>query len=195
MEIPESLSWQQDVSIFAHPVILRDLLKAVGIPFGVLIVFLLWVSGWDLQGDVRFALGLIGLLFAVTWLLIFVLFRGIWQVEFHLNDRELVTRTGAGQVRRWTALNRMTVLGGLAAGRPGAAGAGLLAGSRQEVRLPWKKIRRMKVHRKSRTIVVRGGLTEKTALFCTLENFPVVLKYCLDRVPAPVRQQVEGEHL
>lgn len=195
MEIPESLSWQQDVSIFTHPVILRDLLKAVGIPFGILIVFIMWSSGWDLQGDVRFALGLIGLLFFLTWLLIFILFRGIWQVEFRLNDRELRTRTRAGQARRWAAVSSITVLGGLAAGKPTVAGAGLLAGSRQEVRIPWEKVRKMKVYPKNHTIVVRGGLTEKTALFCTRENYPVVLKYCTDRIPGPARTHGEGEHL
>jgi len=60
---------------------------------------------------------------------------------------------------------------GLLSGKPAAAGAGMLAQSRQEVFIRWGRVMKVKYRPKSDTILLRGGWTEQIALFCTAENF------------------------
>ena len=59
-------------------------------------------------------------------------------------------------------------------GKPAAAGAGMLAQSRQEVFLRWNRVTKVKYKPKSRTILLRGGWTEQLALFCADESYPQI---------------------
>ena len=69
------------------------------------------------------------------------------------------------------AINTLTAVLGLLTGRPTVTGAGILAQSRQEVLIPWSRVTKVKYKPKSHTILLRGGLTEHIALFCTRDTY------------------------
>jgi hypothetical protein len=61
------------------------------------------------------------------------------------------------------------------------AGAGVLAQSRQEVFLRWNRIRKVEYKPRSRTILLRGSLTESMALICKEDNYAQNEKLVMDQ--------------
>jgi len=144
----------------------------VGIPFGLLAVILVLVSGKSVY--LLYALGLIGALLFFTWLFIMAVYRGKYEAEFMLDDKGVFCRTQAKQAKKSRIINALTVVLGLFSGKPGVAGAGVLAQSKQEVFLKWNRVRKVTYKTRSHTILLRGGWTDSIALFCTEENYLLI---------------------
>ena len=165
----QSLQWQISVPIFKNTVILKQLGLAIGIPFGLVALVIVLVSGRS--RDTLYALGLIAAVLILAWLLIMAAYRGKYEAEFVLDNRGALCRTQAKQAKNNRVINTLTAILGLLTGRPAVTGAGVLAQSRQEVLIPWSRVARVKYKPKSHTILLRGGLTEHIALFCTRDNY------------------------
>jgi hypothetical protein len=166
------IQWQIRVPIFKDPVILRQLGLALGFPFGLLAVLFAILSFWS-RGAL-YGLGLVGLLMLLTWLFVMVVYGGKYDAEFVLDDKGVACRTQSGQARKNRVINSLAVGLGLLAGKPGVAGAGLLAASRQQVFIRWNRIRKARYNPRARTILIWGGFAEHIALFCTAENYAIV---------------------
>jgi hypothetical protein len=168
----EKIEWSIKVPIFRNPVILRQLALAVGIPFGLIFVIML-ASGATLK-DLRYPAILVGLLFFLTWLFIRIVWGGKYDAEFVIDDKGIRCRTAARQARQNRIINALTVVLGLLSGKPAAAGAGILAQSRQDVLVKWGGINKIKELPGRNTIMVYGGFAQNIAVFCTPENYAQV---------------------
>lgn len=168
----EKIQWQISVPIFRNTVILKQLWIAIGIPFGLVALVIGLASGKSVYA--LYGLGLIATLLFFTWLFIMAVYRGKYEAEFVLDDKGVLCRTQAKQAKKNRVVNALTVVLGLLSGKPAAAGAGMLAQSRQEVFLRWNRVTKVKYKLKSRTILLRGGWTEQIALFCEDENYPQI---------------------
>ena len=176
----ERVEWSIQVPIFRNPVILRQLGLAVGIPFGLIFVIML-ASGASIA-DLRYPAILIGLLFFLTWLFIRIVWGGKYDAEFVIDDKGIRCRTAARQARQNRIVNGLTVVLGLLSGKPAAAGAGILAQSRQDVLVKWGSIKKIKELPRSNTIMVYGGFAQNIAVFCMPENSPRIREYRASRV-------------
>ncbi len=165
----QARQWTISVPIFRNAVILKQLGIAIGIPFGIVALIIGLSAGKSVYA--LYGLGMIAALMFFTWLFIMAFYRGKYEAEFLLDDKGAVCRTQAGQAKKNRGVNALTVVLGLMSGKPAVAGAGMLAQSRQEVFLPWKRVRKVKYKPKSHTILLRGGFTENIALFCTEANY------------------------
>lgn len=165
----KSVCWEISVPIFKNKVILRQLGIAIGIPFGLVALVIVLVSGKSVYA--LYGLGLIAALLFFTWLFVMILYRGKYEVEFKLNDKGVLCRTRTAQAKKNRIVNGLTVALGLLSGKPTVTGAGMLAQARQEVFIPWRRITKVKFQPKNRTILLRGAWTENIALFCTPENY------------------------
>lgn len=168
----ERIEWCIHVPIFRNTVILKQLGLAVGIPFGLLIIILVVVSGKSVY--TLYALGLLIALLFLTWLFIMAVYGGKYEAEFELDEKGVLCRTQAKQAKKDKVVNALTVFLGLLSGKPGVAGAGILAQSRQQVSIQWSRVRSVKYKPRQKTILLRGGFSENIALFCTQENYPEV---------------------
>lgn len=166
------LQWEIKVSIFKNSVILKQLGLAIGIPFG-LVALIIALSSKGSR-DTIYALGLIALLLILTWLLIMLVYRGKYEVEFVLDNNGVLCRTKARQAKRNRVMNSLTVILGLLTGKPTVAGAGLLAQSRQEVFIRWSHVTKVKYKPQRHTVLIRSGWTDQIALFCTQDNYDLV---------------------
>ncbi len=176
----ERVEWSIQVPIFRNPVILRQLGLAVGIPFGLIFVIML-ASGASIA-DLRYPAILIGLLFFLTWLFIRIVWGGKYDAEFVIDDKGIRCRTAARQARQNRIVNGLTVVLGLLSGKPAAAGAGILAQSRQDVLVKWGSIKKIKELPRSNTIMVYGGFAQNIAVFCMPENYQRIREYIASRV-------------
>lgn len=175
---PGSISWSMAIPIFRGEVF-RQLGLVIGIPFGLLVIFLLVSAGGEPYGF--YGAGLIGALLFLTWLFIKIVYRGKYDAEFLLDEKGALYRTEAGQAKKNRSINFLTVIMGLLSGSLATAGAGILAGSRQNVFLSWKQLTRVTYKPRTRTILLRAGLTENIGLFCTGDNYASVEQYIRKR--------------
>ncbi len=168
----EKIIWQIRVPIFRNTVIVKQLGFAIGIPFGLLAVILVIVSGKSVY--TLYALGLIGVLLFFTWLFIMAVYGGKYEAEFILDPKGMLCRTQAKQTKKNRVINILTIILGFLSGKPAVAGAGILAQARQSEFLKWDSVRRVKYNPRQRTNLLRGGWTKNMALFCTQENYSAV---------------------
>lgn len=168
----ESLQWQISVPLFRNAVILRQLGLAIGIPFGIVALVIGIASGKSVY--TLYGLGLVFALLFFTWIFVLVFYRGKYEAEFVLDKNGILCRTQAGQAKKNRAVNALAVVFGLLSGNPSAAGAGMLAQSRQEVFLRWNRITKVRYKPKSLTILLWGGFSEQVALFCTEDGYSQV---------------------
>ncbi len=171
---PGSIGWSMAIPIFRGEVF-RQLGLVIGIPFGLLAIFLMVSAGGEPYGF--YGVGLIAALLFLTWLFMKVVYGGKYDAEFLLDDKGALYRTEARQARKNRIVNILTVLAGLLSGKLTAAGAGLLAGSRQNVFISWERLTKVTYKPRSRTILLRAGLTENIGLFCTGENYAPVERF------------------
>src|SRR5659263_26837 len=166
------LQWEIYVPIFKNRIILKGIGLAVGIPFGIVIAVILIASKGDVFGtDAKYALGMIGLLFLLTFILIIIVYGGKYAPGFIVDDTGIVNYTQAKQAKRSKVINTMLIVLGALSARPTAMGTGMIAQSKQVIGLNWKNVRKVRYYPKQHTILVQGGYTEKIAVFCTQENY------------------------
>lgn len=169
------ITWETYVPLYTNPEILKGLFLAIGIPFGVLIVFLLVVSKGDIMGtDVKYAFFLIGLLFLLTFLLTIALYGGKYAPGFILDEKGVTNYTQDKQRKRNKLINGFLVFFGIFGESPTSAGIGFIAESRQVMKISWKNVRNITYDPKHHTILIKGGFAEKMAVFCTEENYSEV---------------------
>jgi hypothetical protein len=167
VSIQEGLNWELRVPILRNGLIMRQLGLAIGIPFGILMLVLLLVKAY-------YGMLLVCAAMVLAFLLVLLIFRGTYDVRFVLNDKGILCENQEKQRRRVKKMSAAAFWLGVISRNPGAAGAGLLAGSRVETRIFWKKI---KFDERRKTVTVSAGLGEKIAVFCTNENYAEVKEY------------------
>ena len=99
---------------------------------------------------------------------------GAHVVAYEVDERGVLAYTQSAQAKRSATVNALTVLLGLFAARPSLAGAGMLAGARQRVFLPWEDVRRVHYEPERRTIMLRAAGQGPIALFCDEANYQQV---------------------
>ncbi len=158
------ITWQTRVPIFKNSVILKQLGFAVGIPFGILLIVLLFAKAY-------YGLIIVGATFFLAFLLVLIIFRGTYDVDYILNQKGVLCRNQTVQKERVKKLSAVTFWMGLFSRNYTAAGTGALAGASTEVKIPWKRIRKVKFHDSKMTVMLFAGFGETVALFCTAENY------------------------
>ncbi len=186
---PSILQWDISVPIFRNKLILKQLGLAIGLPFGILALILILTTKEGQWRYTLYALGLIGALLLLSALFLLIVYRGSFHLTFLLNEEGILTAWHPDQQKKNRLINSLTFWGGLASGKPTAAGAGILAQSRQTVLIKWKSIRKIKYDSSQYTIYVKGGIAESTAVFCTPEIFNEVDSYIRSKTAqTPIRK-------
>ncbi len=167
--IIEKAQWTNSIPIFKNLIILKQLGIAVGLPFGLVIAFILISSGWS--KDSLYAAALIITALLLVYLLIKVVYGGKYEAEFAVDEKGIYCRTEEKQASKSRLLNGLTVLAGIFSGNPAVSGAGLLAKSKNRIFIPWTNVSKIKYIEKHFVILINGGFAEKITLFCTRENY------------------------
>lgn len=167
----KTFEWSVRVPIFRNSLILKQLGLAVGIPFGLLILFFTAAGIVTQRIDWLWATGMVlGFLF-IGFLFVLFIFRGTYDVHFVLDSKGILCENTEKQAKRVKSLSLIMVVLGLISRNPTAAGAGMLAGARVKTFLKWGSIRKVKYNEKRHTILLRAGFSESIAVFCTADNY------------------------
>lgn len=166
----DEITWEIRVPLFKNRIILKQLGFAVGIPFGLLTVLLIAVAG--LAG-----LAVVGALLLLSLIIIYLIFRGTYDVRYTVNKKGVLCENQQDQARRVRKMSTLTFLLALFSHNPTAAGIGASAGSRTREFYAWRKIKKVRYLDGEKCIILRGGFAENTAVFCTGENYCDVKNY------------------
>jgi len=163
----EELNWSIRVPLLKNRVIRNQLSLAIGIPFGILCIVLLAVEAYS-------GLAMVGGALVLGFLLIGLIFRGTYDVEFALDDKGITCETQSKQKKRVRRMAASTAVMGMLAGNPTTVATGMMVGARTKEKLLWKRIRKVKYLDRQKTIILRAGFGESIAVFCMEENYKQV---------------------
>jgi len=170
------IKWQTAMPMLTST-ILMSLLFVLLVPTACLLVFLIVLELIDGQltiasgvSFILIALGLFLGLFLLGILSVLVFFGNRYHLEFTLTESGVRSRV-TGKTRRVNAwINALLAL----SGKPGFAGAGLLAASRQNEFIPWERMDHFIARPKKGEIALLKGQRTLTLLHCPPERFPEV---------------------
>jgi len=170
----DNIKWSMSVPIFKSSVILKQLLFALGIPFGLVIIFIIIWSGDS--SDTKYAIGLICAALILTYVFIKIFYGGKYDLDFTVDESGLKCTEDKKQQKKSKALNMLTIAAGMISNKPTVAVAGILSQSRNNVFIPWKEIRKVKYLDREHVIMVYGKFPDSISLFCTYENYSEIKK-------------------
>lgn len=163
----DELNWSIRIPLLKNRVIRDQLSLALGIPFGILCIVLLAVQAYS-------GLAMVGGTLVLGFLLVMLIFRGTYDVQYVLDEKGITCETQSKQKKRVQRIATATAAMGVLAGNPTTVAAGMMAGERTKERLLWKQIRKVKYLDRQRTIMLRAGFGESIAVFCTEGNYKQV---------------------
>ena len=171
--VENAVTWQLNVPLINNRFILGDTVMGcllttalAAIFFGV--IFGIGGGGKGVLQGLMFA-GVAGLgLLVFSFLVLLVFFGNRYPMEFTIQESGLSVVSRSDRAHK---ANRLALILGVLAGKPGLAGAGLMATSRELRSLRWEEVRSVQKYPHERVILVKGGFLERLHVFCTPDNF------------------------
>ena len=184
---PGEIVWEIDMPLLTSRFILYDFGKVF--LWTALIMIVLLSVAFALAGE--FSAEEFLMISAMTGLAVFILaLLVIFVMAVFFNDRYrasfAINSEGVGYESRsnrgkWA--NRAAIAAGALSGRPGVAGAGLLAASRESMAIGWNEIQRVNEHAADRVFSLRNSWRVVLRLHCTPENYATVRALLAARLP------------
>lgn len=131
----EELNYTMRVSPFKQKIILIQIGLAIGLPFGILSIFLLYIKAW-------YGLGLLMILLIISTLFVLTIY-GKYGTHYLINKDGILCEPDAEQSKTNQTMNALTIFAGFFAKLPSVSGAGLLANSNQTQFFAWGSIQRI----------------------------------------------------
>ena len=192
--------WIYEVNLLRNPTVLFDVYKVLGMSIVILVVIVLLIALFSGDMSLSFLKGLgVGALGAVGFMLVlgalgyvvYALFTGKkYIVLFTLDEHELVHKQMPNTMKKARLIGELAMLAGALAGRPGVAGAGLLAASRDSLTSTLSDVKQVVPRRWMNTIKVNEKLFKNRVYVCD-EDFDFVLQFL--REHCPNARGVKGE--
>ena len=183
--------WVYEMHMMKNPILMITVYKAFGLTFiilWVIMAFISLISGDGLE-SVMFSTKVVLIIIAIFVPLIFLAFLLVaamngWKyvVMFEMDEHGLLHRQLQKQVKKAKAIGWLAVIAGLLGGNRGAASAGFVAATKQELYSDFSAVRSVKAKRGFSTIKVNETLTRNQA-YASKEDFDFVYQYILAHCP------------
>lgn len=182
-----SIDWEIEISILNNMGVIGEVFKVLGIASAIptLLVFILWaVDGFpqiiDLK-DLKYFIVLIVITLAATALMI-LFTANKYPIRYELRPQGVTFITMAKRRKKNKFIAGLLILLGAAKNNPTAMGTGMLASSVQNMNTNWKKVRKIVLNKKRKSISLISSDMTKNILFCHEDNlnevFSAVRLYC-----------------
>lgn len=183
--------WVYELNMFKNPTIILTVAKVLGgVILGMYIFFALilyvfsgdWEGLWGMTKAMLIALGVLIALLIPAYLIVCLINGGKYVVLFEMDGQRITHTQLPRQFKRAQAVSLLAALAGAASGRPGLAGAGLLAASKQSSVSEYRLVKNIKPRRGRDLIKVNQSL-EKNQIYVKPEYFDFVFNYISARCP------------
>lgn len=180
--------WIHEVNMFKNPSILFDVWKVLGITMLIVIVivgFILVISG-DLDVDGMLGMGkamlitaaIMAVLSIIGYLVYALIAGGKYIVLFTLDEKEVVHQQMPHSAKKGQIIGDLAILAGLATGRMGTIGTGMLAKSRTSMTTTLSDVKRLTPCPRMNMIKVNETLSKNRVYVCKEDFFLVYNFLC-----------------
>lgn len=180
--------WIHEVNMFKNPSILLDVWKVLGITMLIVIVivgFILVISG-DLDVDGMLGMGkamlitaaIMAVLSIIGYLVYALIAGGKYIVLFTLDEKEVVHQQMPRSAKKGQIIGDLAILAGLATGRMGTIGTGMLAKSRTSMPTTLSDVKRLTPCPRMNMIKVNETLSKNRVYVCKEDFFLVYNFLC-----------------
>jgi hypothetical protein len=175
----EAYMWEAAIPLMQSGVVMRQVFVVIALSVVLLTAFMLALTALDgdLTGAVLWQIGSVMLLILagmllLAWLAMLVIYRNRYEYRFRLDEHGIEARV-AGATRKTNRLvNTLLML----SGRPSAASAGMLAGSRQTQYVRWSGVDDLVPDARRHAIVLRRNKIAVMLVQCHAGNYDAVLR-------------------
>lgn len=180
--------WIHEVNMFKNPSILFDVWKVLGITMLIVIVivgFILVISG-DLDVDGMLGMGkamlitaaIMAVLSIIGYLVYALIAGGKYIVLFTLDEKEVVHQQMPRSAKKGQIIGDLAILAGLATGRMGTIGTGMLAKSHTSMTTTLSDVKRLTPCPRMNMIKVNETLSKNRVYVCKNDFFLVYNFLC-----------------
>ncbi len=175
----DTLRWDAVFSLATNRFVIYDMLKVIGITWAImLLLFGILFTASDGPDSLLPFVGIVSIIMLgfliLSMAIMLVFFGNRYPSRFTLSPRGAVMENLSGRAR---GANTAAMALGLLAGRPGLAGAGMLAKSQERVAISWKDVRRVREHPDQRVLSLMNGWRVVIRLYCTPENYAAAREF------------------
>lgn len=184
--------WVYEVPMLKNPSILFDVYKVLGISFGLVWLFgvllICCEDGFSLESLWGTTSGFLVLMLVflvigyIAYVIVAWYYGWKYVVLFTLDEKEVVHQQMPYQVKKAKVLSALTVLVGVAAGKPGVMGTGILSASRSKSTSVLADVACIKPCRRLNLIKV-NQLLNKNRVFVPDEDFDFVYDFLCRHCP------------
>lgn len=183
--------WVYEFDMLKNPIIILTVLKIfLFVLVGMWVIFGLFRIGRDgfvgafvaqtkellIPAVILFGLSI------VAYMILACIYGWKYCVLFEMNETGIRHIQMEKQYKKAQAIGWLTAMAGAAAGKPGAAGTGLLAATKNEQATEFGKVNRMRVFRAFHTIKL-DALLNHNQIYAEPEDYEFVLDYISKRIP------------
>lgn len=178
------LVWTFDIPVLNNVLVIRDMALAFGIGLIVVAAIVLiaseaWLNPRDFMEFLKFIGIIIGILVAL-FILSAALLRNAIPTRFFLNSDGVGYEAATSRERN---ISILAIIIGAVTRSPGTMGAGMIAASHESDFCAWGNVKKVTVYQRQRAIDIRYSVFKPIRLYCTEENYPVVLDFIKRNTP------------
>lgn len=172
----KEITWEASIHLYRDNTILKQLLIAIGLPFGLVILFLFWVAIKSKSVMGYYGLVMIAILFIVTFFFIALVYQNKIHVRYELNQKNITMMMSQQQAKKNNMINLATMIVGLLKLSPTPVGAGLLVSSHQQQTMKLIDIDSIKIDDHNHKIIIKDSFYE-FIVQCTTQNYQDVKNF------------------
>jgi len=196
--IPSS-QWELNISTLKNPLLWFQLVMVSLVSSSYLLLLLLGLNLYERHWEeipASFAVGVtisVGLFSALSLVLILLYWRGV-PTRYVLQDKCIEQHTLVGGKKAAGILSIFGILSGKSAGYT-AAGATLLAQSREKIAVNWKDVTSLKKFPKRNEIQLHNDWRTTMQVICPTEQFDTILRFIQKKTEKNSHSQPLSEHI
>lgn len=178
--------WVYEVNLLTNYSILFDVWKVLGISMGIMVllfaIIAIFDGDWDLDSisGIFISLGVVTAIICVLSIIGYLVYAAIsgWKyaVLFIMDEKEVVHQQMPNTVKKGQLIGALAILAGLASGRPGVVGTGVLSLSRTTMTSTLANVERLIPCRRMNLIKVNQRFS-KNRVYVNEEDFDFVYDF------------------
>ncbi len=178
--------WEIPVPLVTNPFMLKMTAKVCALSGGImgtLLSFLFVVQGeFDaILPVLTMTAALSGVLFLLFLFVMLAVLGNRMLLRFTVNNDGVLCETLSRTAR---TANRLAIVIGILAGKPGTAGAGMIGLSQEAVFVEWKSVFTVKCSDRGQVVILRNRWRQVMLIYCSADNFADVAKFVCHKTEA-----------
>ena len=183
--------WVYELNLYKNPAIIKEVGRGILIS---LVIVLALIFGFEMIDGIgtfaeklQYVAELAGILFAIMlvitilgYLLYSYMMGGTYCALFEMDENGICNKAQEKHIKKAELIGAITVIAGIASGRPGVVGTGMLASARTSMYTRFDSVKELEILPKQHLIRLNGTL-DRNQVYAEEEDFAFVADYIRSR--------------